>query len=146
MTRLRFNLAQVMASVLFIGFGFAALRNADGLYASAAFALALLTVSVALAGACSRKGRARMPWAGFAAAGGLYLGAWLWTSLTNIGIEGPPRHVLFWLQPYINPAASGGTPYIAFGQVSRSLEVVLVGCIGAIAGRILAPTEERAGS
>ena len=71
MTRLRFTLAQLMAVVLFIGFGFAALRNANGLWASATFSLAILTVSVAVAGACSRQGRARMPWAGFAVAGGL---------------------------------------------------------------------------
>ena len=40
MTRLRFTLAQLIAFVLFIGFGFAALRNADGLWASAAFSSA----------------------------------------------------------------------------------------------------------
>jgi hypothetical protein len=81
-TRLRFTLAQSMAVVLFIGFGFAALRNADALWASAAFSLAILTVSVALAGACSRREAARMPWAGFAVAGGLRLVIWLSTSST----------------------------------------------------------------
>ena len=82
MSRLRFTLAQLMAVVLLIGFGFAALRNANGLWASATFSLAILTVSVAVAGACSRQGRARTPWAGFAVAGGLTLVFWLSTSST----------------------------------------------------------------
>lgn len=50
MNRFRFTLAQLMAIVLFIGFGFAALRNANALWTSATFSLAILTVSVALAG------------------------------------------------------------------------------------------------
>jgi len=40
MNRFRFTLAQLMAIVLFIGFGFAALRNANALWASATFSLA----------------------------------------------------------------------------------------------------------
>lgn len=146
MTRLRFNLAQLMAIVLFIGFGFAALRNADALYASAAFSLAALTVSVAIAGACSREQAARMPWAGFALAGGLCLVIWLSTSATAGGLNGPPYSLLYRLRPYINPGASGGNTLIAYAQVSHSLEVVLLGCIGAIAGRLMTPKGGRPNS
>ena len=66
MPRLRFTLAALLAIVLFLGFGFAALRNADAFWASATYMLALLMVAVAPLGALTRKGRARMAWAGFA--------------------------------------------------------------------------------
>jgi hypothetical protein len=143
MNRLCFTLAQLMAIVLYCGFGFAALRNANALWASAAFSLAILAVSVALAGACSRKRWARMPWAGFAVAGGLCLVVWLTTAQTIGYVNGPPHPLLYELQPYLNPQASGGRPFIAYTQISHSLDVVLLGCLGAILGRLLAAKDER---
>jgi hypothetical protein len=143
MTRLRFTLAQLIAFVLFIGFGFAALRNADGLWASAAFSLAILTVSVALAGAWSREEATRMPWAGFAIAGGLRLLVWLLTSSTVGHLNGPPYPLVYRLGPYINPEAwVGGPLLIAYTQVSHSLDVILLGCFGAVIGRFLAAKDE----
>jgi len=41
MSRLRFTIAQLMAVVLIVAFGFAALRSADKLSASATYALAI---------------------------------------------------------------------------------------------------------
>jgi hypothetical protein len=143
MSRLRFTLAQLMAIVFYLGFGFAALRNANALWASATFSLAILTVAVALAGACSRKEWARMPWAGFAVAGGLCLVIWLSTSSTIGYLTGPPYPLLYGLRPYINPEASGGSPLIAYTQISHSFDVVLLGCLGAIMGRLLAAKDER---
>ena len=66
MNRLRFTLAQLMAVVLFIGLGFAALRNADDFWASVTYTLAFLMISVAALAALARKGRVRLVWAGFA--------------------------------------------------------------------------------
>ena len=143
MNRLRFTLAQLMVIVLFIGSGFAALRTADALWASVALSLAILTVSVALAGACSRKVGARMPWAGFGIAGGLCLVIWLSTSSTIGYVNGPPYPLLYGLQPHINPEASAGRPFIAYTQISHSLDVVILGCLGAIIGRLLAATVEQ---
>ncbi len=77
------------------------------------FSLAILTVSVAMAGACSRQGAARMPWAGFAVAGGLTLVIWLSTSSTIGYVNGPPYPMLYSLQSSINPRASGGGPFIS---------------------------------
>ena len=145
MTRPRFTLAQLMAVVLLVGFGFAALRNANPSWASATFSLAILAVSVALAGACSRKEGARMPWAGFAVAGGLSLVIWLCTSSTIGFVNGPPHPLLYRLQPYINPGASGGGPFIAYTQIAHSLDVVLLGGLGAIMGRLLAAKDEPPG-
>jgi hypothetical protein len=143
MTGLRFTLAQLMAFVLYLGFGFAALRNATALWASAAFCLAVLTVSVALAGACSRKAGARMPWVGFAVAGGISLVIWLSTSSTIGYVNGPPHPLLYGLQPYVNPEASGGRLFIGYTQISHSLDAILLGCLGAILGRLLAPKDDR---
>ena len=69
MTRHRFTLAQLMAIVLSVGFGFAALRNANELWASATYTLAFLMNLVATLGALARKGRARLAWVGFAVFG-----------------------------------------------------------------------------
>src|SRR5437868_3875327 len=73
MTNLRFTLAQLMAIMLYLGFGFAARRNADDYWASATFTVAIISISAALVGAIARKGRARMTWAGFAVFGWAYV-------------------------------------------------------------------------
>jgi hypothetical protein len=138
MTRLRFTLAQLMAIVLFLGFGFAALRNADAFWASATFSIAIITESVALAGAWSRKQEARMSWAAFAAAGGARLAIWLLTPQTVGYLNGPPEPLLSKFRPYINPMASGGGAYIAYTQISNSLEVMLLGLAAAVLGHLLA--------
>jgi hypothetical protein len=68
---------------------------------------------------------------------------WLSTSSTIGDVNGPPYPLLYGLQPYINPKASGGGRFIAYTQISHSLDVVLVGCLGAIMGRLLAAKDER---
>ena len=50
MSRPRFTIAQSMAFVIYVAFGFAALRNANALWASATFKLAVIMVSVAFVG------------------------------------------------------------------------------------------------
>jgi hypothetical protein len=137
MTRLRFSIAQLMAVVLFVGFGFAALRNANAFWSSATFSLAIITVSVAFVGACARKEGTRMSWAGFATAGGICLAIWLLTPTTVGSLNGPPRSLLYGLQGYLNPSASGGGPFIAYVQINNSLDVILLGLIGAVFCRLL---------
>jgi hypothetical protein len=69
MRRLRFTIAQLMAIVIFIGFGFAALRNADEFSASATYTRAITLITAAPIGAFARKGKARATWASFGAFG-----------------------------------------------------------------------------
>ena len=69
MNRLRFTIANLMVLVLYVGLGFAALRNADKFWASATYTLAILAVSAAVVVAVARKGRARLTWLGFAVFG-----------------------------------------------------------------------------
>jgi hypothetical protein len=149
-----------MAIVLFIGFGFAALRNADEFWASATFTLAIVTISAAGVGAIARKGRMRMPWAGFTVFGWAYLLVDLLPPRPDGGFaNGPiPRPLLLieWgiarLQPYINPSSLGGTPtpgglsLFPYDQVSHSLGIILFGLIGAVLGRLLAVKDERPNS
>jgi hypothetical protein len=146
MTRLRFTLAQLMAIVLYVGFGFAALRNADEVWASATYTLAFLMISVAPLGALARKGRARMAWAGFAVFGWsrFLVGAHPLTSNSVFGPVLSPgllsergfTHVL----PYLLTPA-GFTEFHV--QVFLSLDIILFGLIGAILGRLIAGKDER---
>ena len=149
MTRLRFTLAQLMALVLYLGFGFAALRNADEFWASTASTLAIILVAAALVGASARSGRARTPWVGFAVFGWAYL---LTAHLPprDVGGFGPvwkPHLLVGWgaarLQPYIKPLPPGIGGDFAHEQVSESLGIILFGLVGVVLGRLLALEGER---
>jgi hypothetical protein len=69
MIRTRFTLAQVMALVLFLALGFAALRNANELWASLSFTVAIVTIAAAPLLAWARTGRERLTWTGYAVFG-----------------------------------------------------------------------------
>jgi hypothetical protein len=150
MTRLRFTLAQSMAILFYLGFGFAALRNADDLWASATYTLAITMIATALVGAFARRGVARMTWTGFAVFG--------WTYLLVVHL--PPREVgglgfgpirnpsllIEWgiarLEPYIHPIP-GGRDLTDYEQVGNSLGIMLFGLVGAILGHLMATKDER---
>jgi hypothetical protein len=134
-----------MAIVLFIGFGFAALRNADEFWASATFTLAFFMISVAPLGALARRGRARMSWAGFAVFG--------WASLLvrslpefysrTFGMVHVPTLLtergFDYLASYVSPGGIS-TDHV---QVFHSLEIIFFGLVGAIVGRLMAPRNEQ---
>jgi hypothetical protein len=148
MNRLRLTIANLMFVVLYVGLGFDALRNADEFWASATFTLAILAVSAAVVVAVARKGRARLTWLGFAVFGGASLLIWLWTSETiDHSMNGPPAPVMTWglrsLMPYFNQAPFGSTTWLRYLQICHSLEVILVGFVGAILGRFVAVEDER---
>ena len=71
--RLRFSIMGLMALVLFVAVGFAALRNPTELWAYALFTLALGIFGIAALGAAFRQGYGRAFFAGFAAFGFGYL-------------------------------------------------------------------------
>jgi hypothetical protein len=140
MTRLRFTLAQLMGIVLDLGFGFAAMRNADPFWASATYTLATILIAVALVGAFARSGRARTPRVGFAVFGWTYL---LIVHLPDWSIGGvgygpitKPLLLIEWgtarLQPYIKPLppGGGGSLLMPYEQVSQTLGIILFGLAG----------------
>jgi hypothetical protein len=146
MTRFRLTVAQSMAIVLFLGFGFAALRNADEFWASATYTLAFLVISVGPLGALARKGRARMAWAGFAVFGWsrFLVGALPLTSNSVFGQTLSPgllsERGFTLVLPYLL-APAGFTEFHV--QVFSSLEIILFGLVGAILGRLLAEKDDR---
>jgi hypothetical protein len=99
MTRLRFTLAQLMAAVIFIGLGFAALRSASPLWASAVFTLTVAVLSAAILGAMARRGRARLTWAGFALFGWIYFGTTFGPWADGNGVKAPP-YMTRWVLDY----------------------------------------------
>jgi hypothetical protein len=143
MSRVRFTIAQLMLVVFYCAFGFAALRNATTLWASASFSLAIISVSVAFVGACARKKKDRMSWAGFATAGAARLVTWLVAALPAGSWPVLPQPLLYGFRPYINPAASGGAPFIAYVQTCYSLDVILLGLVAAALGHFVAVKDDR---
>ena len=144
MTRLRLSLARLMFIVLCVGFGFAALRNADEIWASATFTLACLMVSVAPLGALARRGRARMAWAGFAVFGWarLLVGALPYLTDHAYGQIPSPKLLGFaYLMPSFLTFPRGYSPDHA--RVLASLEIILFGLVGAIVGRLMAGRGEQ---
>jgi hypothetical protein len=141
MTRLRFTLAQLMAIVLFIGFGFAALRNPNDFWMSATYTLAFLMISVAPLGAIARKGRDRMAWAGFAVFGWARLLVGALPYLTDAySVQIPSPRLLTTLGfAYLMPWGYSSD----HARVSASLEIILFGLVGAIVGRLMAGRGEQ---
>jgi hypothetical protein len=121
MTHPRISIVQSMAIVLYLGFGFAALRNADAYWAGATYTLAITMIAAALVGALARKSGDRMTWTGFAVFGWTYLlvlqlPPW---DVGGLGFGPIPKPILLIefgiapLRPYIYPTARGRnlTPY-----------------------------------
>lgn len=143
MNRFRITLAQLMLVVLYSAFGMAALRNANGFWASATFGVAIVSVAVALAIAVARSDRERISWAAFGIAGGARLLIWLTTPEVVGFLNGPPRPLLHQFQASINPAASGGTVYIAYTQICNSLDVIILGLFAAVIGQFVGTRSDR---
>ena len=151
MSRPRSTIAQLMTLILLIGFGFAALRNANDYWASATFTLAMISILVAPLGAFARKGKARITWAGFAVFGWAYLLVDLLPdrSPRTFGIAPIPWPGLIidagaaLLQPYIHPWVPGVSDWLEYDQVSHSLGIMLFGLVGAVIGRYVASRDDQ---
>jgi hypothetical protein len=148
MSRLRFSLGQLIAVVIFSGFGFTALRNTDWFWANAAYTLAFLSISFAPLGALARRGAARMVWAGFAIFGWARLLIGVLPDIHTHHFASLPSPSLLtysgfdFLMRYLSP---GGFD-IPHAQVIYSLEIILFGLIGSIVGRFLVVKNEEPNS
>jgi hypothetical protein len=147
MTRPRSTIAQLMACVLYAAFGFAALRNADDLWADATYTIAIISLAAALLGAIVRGGRARVSWIGYAVFGWTYLLLDLlpaWT-VSIFGFQQIARpHLLIGrataqVQPYISKSQI----LLPYDQVSHSLGIILSGLLGAVLAHLLASKDDR---
>jgi hypothetical protein len=101
MSRLRFTLAQLMAVVIFAGFGFAALRSATPRWSSVVFTLTVAVLLAAILAAIARRGRARIMWTGFALFGWFYLGTTFGPWAAGNGVTAPP-YLTKWALDYLD--------------------------------------------
>ena len=147
MPKLRLTIAQVMAIVLIVGFGFAALRNANDLWAIATFNLAIFLNSTALVAAIVRRGKSRPASTGFAVFGWAYLlvDGLPDRSSGSLGF-GPisKPHLLLdrgftFVQSYMQPPGGFG---IVHDQVSHSLQIIAFALIGSIVAHIIAAKDQ----
>ena len=88
--RARVSIAGLMVVVLLLAVGFAGLRTASALWASAIFTFAITLLAAALLGVAATRGRSRMTCLGFALFGWIYLLTtfWLWPGPN--GVSAPP--------------------------------------------------------
>ena len=169
MARFRLTIAQLMAFVLFAGFGFAAMRSASVLWSSAIFTLTVVVLSAAILVAMARRGRVRMTWVGFALFGWIYFGttfgpwahvngvtpppylsrlaldywdAQLWS---NSRIDtGPHGELLF--SRFNSAVPWGPSDAFQFRRIGHCLAAIMFGLGGAVLGRHLAAKDERPNS
>jgi hypothetical protein len=143
-SRFRFTIAQLLAVVVFVAIGFAALRNATPIWVGATFSLAIISVSVAFACAWTCKDESRVPWASFAIAGGLCLVIGFLTPAGNP--SDPPGPLLDQLRSFMHPVFNDMDEFIAQRKIASSLDVLLLGSIAAFVGHVIAAKRERRNS
>ena len=86
----RFSIAGMMVAVLLLAVGFAGLRTASALWASAIFTFTITLLTAALLGVAATRRRSRMACLGFSLFGWVYLLTtfWLWPGPN--GVSAPP--------------------------------------------------------
>lgn len=90
MKRSRLSIAGLMAVIVLIAVGFAALRNPTVLWASLIFTATVAFLATAILGSIARRGRARMTWAGVAVFGWAYLAMSFGPFPNGNGVDCPP--------------------------------------------------------
>ena len=162
--RVRFTIRGLMALVLLLGFGFAALRGATLGWAVASILIALLALCSATLGAVVRCGSSRPSWVGFAIFGWAYFllhfGPWAeWTTgyspahFTTWAID---RLLLSRLDPELEAgqAISGVESFVIlssgksgsfFCAVFHTIASLLFGLIGSALGIVLSERSESQG-
>jgi hypothetical protein len=148
MTRLRISIAGLMAVVLIVAVGFAALRNANQAWASGMFYLVVVLLPTSLLRGIAGRGRERLACIGFAVFGWSYLLMAFWP---NHGIPLPvlPTSALVeGLYPYLNVNGTEITVvrslnrFTVYNQVGHSLGALCFALIGAVLGSFFAASSE----
>jgi hypothetical protein len=88
--RARISMTGLMAAVLLLAVGFAGLRTASALWASAIFTFTVTLLAAALLGAVASRGRPRIAWLGFSIFGWVYLLTTFWLWPEPNGVSAPP--------------------------------------------------------
>ena len=166
--RLRFSIMGLMALVLTVAIGFAALRNPSELWASALFTLAVGLLCVAVLGVAFRHGHKRQFWMGFAVFGWAYLilvfasdalspPPLLTTKLLSFADQqiNPKSDTPIFITGVLNGTISAnslpsratmpitGPNSLLFYQIGQALATLIVALVGGIAARIFAARADR---
>jgi hypothetical protein len=166
---LRFSILWLMALVLLVAVGFAALGNPTELWASAIFTLTVGLLCYSVVGAMFLRGRRRAYWGGFATFGWVYLILVFNILSAKTGLESPPlltTRLLAYVDRALHPPATAserlyealinppnfttspvGMPMtvslsLSFYQIGHSLAALVVALIGSVVARIFAAQEE----
>ena len=112
MKRFRFSIAGLMAMILLLAIGMAALRDPTTLWASALFTAAVILCTASFLGAMAHRGVLRFSWAGIAVFGWVYLIISLGPWPGNLVGLPPllPSHLMDRFQAYI--VSDGRTSYM----------------------------------
>src|ERR1700722_4329767 len=94
MRKFRFNIANLLAVILVLGVGFAALRESSDLWESGIFTLTLGVLLISILLAVHRSEKRRAFWLGFALFGSAYLGMSLVPSIESRLITTKGLHYL----------------------------------------------------
>jgi hypothetical protein len=122
--RIRFSIAGLMASVLFLAIGFAALRAASLVWASAVFTLAVVLFAAAILATATCRGPSRIAWMGFAVFGWTYLLATFWLWPAPNGVTAPPFLTKVFLDSFQPPLHTANVTTIDPGPTGEtSIEI-----------------------
>jgi hypothetical protein len=94
MRRLRFHIGTLVILVLFLGVGFAALRESNEIWDSSIFSSTLVMLSISILVAVHRTEKRRAFWLGFTLFGWIYLGLSLIPSIESRLITTKALHFL----------------------------------------------------
>jgi hypothetical protein len=152
----RFSIMGLMAAVLLLAVGFAGLRTASALSASAIFTFTLTLLAAALLGVAASRGRSRIACLGFGLFGWIYLLAtfWLWPGPN--GVSAPPGPVGEsstepppMVSTTIRPGLTGAAPYagrvvnlLHYRRIGHMLAAIAFGLLGGLLGSIFSALSE----
>jgi hypothetical protein len=149
MRSLRFSIAALMATVLYVAVGLASFREAGDLRYGRLLGSAFFTLTVALLGTATlmtvaRRDRSRMRWLGFAVFGWAYLQLWYRGEWDQSGEKPVLLHALilynktaaFWLGP--TQAESNDQWYVFLCVMT-----VATGLVGAVVGHLIPISDDR---
>jgi hypothetical protein len=146
MNRFHVTIRSLMALVLFVGVGFAALRDPSMWWVGAVLACLIGLLLTACVGAIYRTGRERAFWLGIVVFGGGYL--LLAQVLSSDGTGNPVAFINRVLDTaahnaWLNPAQINGTINGDYSAVGNKLVMILVAMIGSVVAVAFHDSRER---
>ena len=119
MKRPRFTIRSLLASVVFLAVGLAALRGASAAWDSSVLGLTLVVLLASVLLAVHRTGAARAYWLGFALFGWTYL---VLAEIPGIGVRLPTTRTLIYVDSLISNRSDSVTFYTPYSTFSGTIQ------------------------